>query len=191
MSKTDFAKFLGKKEKKGPSGEEKKSNVTTDLANFLSDKKNTLPTTPMQKPQIVSTGESTAGEEDSFDPNLSSGSNDSSPNFLKKFTFDGQTEKYNQEHVTHLEDCLRILQDNIDNKEMVSEAMKNIMIHLQEHPELVDIMLPESEGLMVKALRRSYGTTIQKKKTRSSKRAQSAKEIDDMMGELAGFELDI
>lgn len=102
-----------------------------------------------------------------------------------------QPEGYNQEIVDDLKTSLDILVNSIDNKELVGDALKKIMLDLKRHKFLVSIMHPEDCQLMVRAVRVSYGVTLAKKQQRVSKRAATSKEVDDVIDMLGDMDMSI
>ena len=103
-----------------------------------------------------------------------------------EFVSPDQPDGYSQEAVNKLNNALETLVNSMEHKEMISEALKNIMIVTREHPALVDNMSPEDKGLMVAGLRKSYGVVITKKSARSEKVAKNAAEVDEVMALLQG-----
>lgn len=109
----------------------------------------------------------------------------------KEFQSEDQPEEYSQEIVDNLKQSLGILVDSIDNKELIADALKKIMLDLKRHRFLVGILHPEDCQLMVRAIRESYGVTLAKKQTRSTKRATTSKEVEDALDVLADVEINI
>lgn len=109
----------------------------------------------------------------------------------KQFQAEDQPEGYEQIHVDELKQSLDILVNSIDNKEMVGDALKKIMLDLKRYPFLVNIMHPEDCNLMVRAVRESYGVTLAKKQNRSKKRAATSKEVEDTLDILADMEINL
>lgn len=107
----------------------------------------------------------------------------------REFQAEDQPEGYEQIHVDELKTSLDILVNSIDNKEMVGDALKKIMLDLKRYPFLVNIMHPEDCNLMVRAVRESYGVTLAKKQGRSAKRKATSKEVEDTLDILADVEI--
>lgn len=102
----------------------------------------------------------------------------------KEFIHEDQPDDMTENAVKQLQDSLQTLRDSIDHPELVSEAIKNIMLNLQEHEFLRDNMEPEDYGSMVRGLRVSYGKTIAKKQERSTKRKSNDADVDQIISAL-------
>jgi len=109
----------------------------------------------------------------------------------KDFQSADQPDQYTDVHVKELKQALDILKNSIDNKELVADALKNIMINLKKHTFLSDILLPEDCQLMVIGLRESYGVTIAKKQSKKSKRDATTQDVDQVLDQLADLDLQI
>lgn len=109
----------------------------------------------------------------------------------KEFQSPDQPDEYNDEHVRELKQALSILEQSIDNKELVADALKNIMVNIKQHVFLKDILLPEDCQLMVRGLRESYGVTIAKKQKKKGKRETTAKDVEAVMEQLADLDITI
>ncbi len=106
-----------------------------------------------------------------------------------EFQAEDQPEGYKKETVNDLKDSLEILVNSMDNKELVADALKKIMLDLKRYPFLVNILHPADCNLMVRAVRESYGVTLAKKQTRSTKRAATSKEVEDTLELLGDLEI--
>jgi len=106
-----------------------------------------------------------------------------------EYNFDDQPEKYTRAQVQNLHNALQLIETHIGDKEIIGDAVKNVLQLLQETPELCEILRPENGGLMVRALRESYGVVIQKKSERKGKRAVKQAVTDDFLANLTEFDL--
>jgi len=120
-----------------------------------------------------------------------SGGDFSESKSAKEFQAPDQPDGYNEEIVVKLKDSLDVLINSIDNKELVGDALKQIMLNLKRYPFLIDVMHPEDCNLMVRAVRESYGVTLAKKQTRSTKRATTSKEVEDVLDILGDVEISL
>jgi len=120
-----------------------------------------------------------------------SGGDFSEQKSAKEFQAPDQPDRYNEEIVGKLKDSLDILINSIDNKDLVGDALKQIMLNLKRYPFLIDVMHPEDCNLMVRAVRESYGVTLAKKQTRSTKRATTSKEVEDVLDILGDVEISL
>jgi len=109
----------------------------------------------------------------------------------KEFQSPDQPDVYTDIHVKDLQDALSILKNSIGNKELITDALKNIMLHLSQHTFLAKILLPEDCQLMTRSLRESYGVVIAKKQTKKTKKTASAAEVDEVMEGLADLDIRI
>lgn len=103
---------------------------------------------------------------------------------LNSFVFNDQPDTLPADDVEKFLNNFEILKKNIDHPELVSQSFRDILIRMKERPDLVDNMAPENFGIMVRALRVSYGVQITKKSaaknTRSKQKEAVAQTIDDL-----------
>ena len=116
--------------------------------------------------------------------------NKSTPEFSeevasKEFQTPDQPDSFDENEVTALKEKLEILVENMSNKELVQGALKTILLHLERHSFLYDILKPEDCGLMVRALRASYGVTVTVKRQKKEKKGRTQKDVKDVMDELS------
>lgn len=109
----------------------------------------------------------------------------------KDFQSPDQPDQYTDAHIAELKQSLDILKNSIDNKELVADALKHIMISLKKHTFLNNILLPEDCQLMVAGLRESYGVTIAKKQTKKKKRDSTTQDVDEVLDQLADLDMQI
>lgn len=109
----------------------------------------------------------------------------------KEYQSADQPDQYTDVYVAELKQALDILKNSIDNKELVADALKNIMTNLKQHSFLSDILLPEDCQLMVAGLRESYGVTIAKKQTKKTKRDATAQDVDAVLDQLSDVDIQI
>jgi len=109
----------------------------------------------------------------------------------KDFQSADQPDQYTDIHVAEFKQALDILKRSIGHKELVADALKNIMVSLKKHSFLSDILLPEDCQLMVAGLRESYGVTIAKKQTKKKKRESNEQDVDAVLDQLADVDLQI
>lgn len=109
----------------------------------------------------------------------------------KDFQSADQPDTYNDKHVEEFKQALDILKNSIDNKELIADALKHIMVNLKRHVFLQDILLPEDCQLMVRGLRESYGVTIAKKQTKRTKKETNSQDVDAVLDQLADLDMQI
>ncbi len=164
------------------------------LFSFLGKEKKTSPDVSTQ-PESPAAANASLATGDITPPDTTmqgiSGGSFSETKSAMEFQAKDQPDGYNAELVNGLKDSLDILINSIDNKELVGDALKRIMLDLKRYPFLVDIMHPEDCQLMVRAVRESYGVTLAKKQTRSTKKAATSKEVEDVLEILGDVEINI
>ena len=111
--------------------------------------------------------------------------------FEEEFNYYTQLENVDKTVIEKLVNSLEILFNNMTDKEIISDAIIKTMNLIEEHPFLAPILRPKEHGLMVRALRESYGTTIAKKDKRSNKKKESSEAVKKIGQDLAGFHIDI
>ncbi len=146
-------------------------------------------------PEVESSTKSSQEPEDTTSPDTTmqgiSGDFLSEKQRAREFQSADQPDEYNKETVDKLKSSLDVLTNSIDNKELVGDALKKIIIDIKRHPFLADILHPEDCQLMVRALRENYGITIVKKQTRSAKKEATSKDVDEVMDMLGDMEISI
>lgn len=98
-----------------------------------------------------------------------------------------QPDEYADEDVQLFKKQIETLTENLDNKDMVGTVLKSLMLHMKQKPHIGQYVLPEDIGIMVKALRNSYGSVIMKKDARSEKKKKAdmeVQEVADLMGDI-------
>ena len=106
-----------------------------------------------------------------------------------KYDFENQPEGLPEGAVQTMKDNLEILKSTIDHPEMVADAIKMILQHMQSHPQLKEMLQDEDYGNMVLALRTSYGTTLVTKQKSAGKRAASSAKVEETLDLLGEMEL--
>lgn len=109
-----------------------------------------------------------------------------------EFNSEDQPDEFQQAEIDNIREKLQLLEDNIDDKDIVQNALKIILTRTHEHEFLQGIFHPEDLGIMVRAMRESYGVTVTVKKQRSTKRKQVAQDVADVMDEISDLgEIDL
>ena len=106
-----------------------------------------------------------------------------------EFNSPDQSDEVNPEVILELQQCMAILASSFGQKELVSNAIRAVLIHVKKYPFLKDILLPEDCQLMVRALRESYGVAIVSKTTRAKKTSANQKDVTDAEDMLADLGL--
>jgi hypothetical protein len=109
----------------------------------------------------------------------------------KTFTFPGQIEEYPQETIDEILRAVNVLENSLTHKELIGDAIKQLVGKLQENPNLRDILAPECFGLMVRGLRENYGRVIATKQVKQQKVTERAKDANEMKEILADFSFDL
>ena len=108
-----------------------------------------------------------------------------------EYNFEDQPEKLQEAVVADVKKSLALLADNINNKELVGQAVKSVLSDLQKHDFLRDILQPEDLGLMVRGLRESYGRAVQQKTERKKKTTATNAAVDSILNDLANVEFNV
>lgn len=77
------------------------------------------------------------------------------------------------ELVVSFRESIQILHDCFDQPQLITDATRNILHKMAEHPEFQKLLLPQDCGLMVRALRESYNMVASSKIVNKTKRAES------------------
>lgn len=80
-----------------------------------------------------------------------------------------------------------ILHGVFDNPEIVMNATKNILRSLRDNPQFNTFLVPEDIGMMVRALRSSYGLVASSKTVAKDKRKSKQSSIDDVAAEIGAL----
>lgn len=95
-----------------------------------------------------------------------------------------QLEGFDQDALDEYQTNLSILRESLGDQELVGQAIANLLQSMQQHSFLAKVLRPQDGGVMIRALRESYGVVIAKKSERSTKKAEKSKKIDDIASEL-------
>lgn len=108
---------------------------------------------------------------------------------LSDLNHESQPENFNDKTVQQFKAGIQLLKDHIDDKDLITDAIRNVLGMLKAHDFLKGHLLPEDMGLMVRGLRNGYGTVIQKKQTKQRKRSASNEEVDKILDNLGDIDL--
>lgn len=107
------------------------------------------------------------------------------------FVYPDQPDKYPEEKVTALRNAMVDLLSNIEDRDIIAAAMRNVLQMTRETPHLADLLLPDDFGAMSRALRLSYNVAItrvtEKKTKREAKTTKSTanmKDFEALLGDL-------
>lgn len=123
------------------------------------------------------------------DPQLPADATASPPKEITadEYRHETQPETFDQDVIDEVKASLEIIDDSLTegiDKTLINDAMSNVLKHMLDHPFLEDVISDEDCGLMVRALKETFGTLIAKKTAAKGKRAASAAEkqsaLDDM-----------
>jgi len=104
-----------------------------------------------------------------------------------EFNSPDQPDMLEPQAILELQQCMALLVASFEHKELVSDAIRSVLIHVKKYPFLKDILLPEDCQLMVRALRESYGVAIVSKTVRAKKVSANQKdvtEVEDVLADL-------
>jgi len=97
---------------------------------------------------------------------------------------------FSEETITELNSQFQMLFNCLGDREIIGEALKNVLSHIKEHPEYRNILEAEHFGTMVQAMRETYGIAVEVKEKKATKKGKSA-EIEEAisagLGDLAKF----
>ena len=109
----------------------------------------------------------------------------------EKYTFVEQPDAFAPEVVDQMQAQFEMLRQSLDHPEVVSEAVANILKFMQAHDGLAKLVEPEECGLMVRALRVSYGTTITKKVNNKEKKQKTIAKVDEIVDAMDGMQFEL
>src|SRR5258708_4410470 len=110
------------------------------------------------KPPIESVAERSTAMVTVPPPELASSPSTSA--LAAEFHNPGQPEVFSEKEAHAFRESVDLLIANIENKEIVGQCIRHIMQTLQTNPQFKSILQPKDLGLMVRAIRVSYGTAI-------------------------------
>lgn len=96
---------------------------------------------------------------------------------------------FTQEELDEWTAAFDILKSNIENPEMVGNAIRIVANKIQQEERYRDILAPSDIGLMVTGLRNSYGNALKIKQGKANKRSERSQAIDKVAGNLADLEI--
>lgn len=99
-------------------------------------------------------------------------------------------EGFSEKAITELNEQFQMLFSCLGDREVIGEALKNVLTHIKEHIEYRNILAPEHFGTMVQAMRETYGVAVEIKEKKVAKKGKNA-EIEEAfsagLGDLAKF----
>lgn len=104
-----------------------------------------------------------------------------------EFAHAAQVEKFDSSSVETLRASLEVLQNNINDKEIVGDAVYNLMINLQKDEKFRDQLSDADLGLMVAGMRAAYGVTVQRKQNNKKKRTSASTQAAEVASMLDGL----
>lgn len=104
-----------------------------------------------------------------------------------EFAHKKQPDSYNNKILTGIKESLALVADNIDDKQIVGDAIYNLMQQIRTDPTLADMLEPEDYGIMARGLRESYDVVVTVKQEKVKKKTSSAIKVDEvsaLLGEI-------
>lgn len=102
----------------------------------------------------------------------------------EEFSHESQPDKLTEQEIKEFRETIEVLENNLDHKDLIGNAITNILKKLKAREQYRTLLLPEDCGLMVKALRESYGVAITIKKTKTASRGKKQQEVDNIVDDL-------
>lgn len=160
--------------------------------NFLGNNNKVVEQNPQQNASadpLVAVASTGAGEpEDEVLPASSSGDTVLSGGAeLKEFNHSQMTEIMMPVDEETFRAAIGILHGVFDNPEIVMNATKNILRSLRDNPQFSNFLVPEDTGMMVRALRNSYGLVASSKTVSKEKRKTKQDSIDAVADEIGAL----
>lgn len=157
--------------------------------NFLGNKVEQNPQQNASADPLVAVGTTGPGEpEDEVLPASSSGDTVLSGGAeLKEFNHSQMTEIMMPVDEETFRAAIGILHGVFDNPEIVMNATKNILRSLRDNPQFNNFLVPDDIGMMVRALRNSYGLIASSKTVSKEKRKTKQDSIDAVADEIGAL----
>lgn len=80
-----------------------------------------------------------------------------------------QPEKYTEDQAAQFKELVLAMPTLFDNKDALANVLRRILKSLHDHPAFSEFLAPEDCGMMVRALRASYGTQLEIKTAKAKK----------------------
>lgn len=93
--------------------------------------------------------------------------------------------------VESFKESIAVLHGSFENKELISAAIANVLGSLKANPNLREILAYEDVGMMVRALRESYGVAVNTKAAKATKTKKASAEQSEIMEMLSDLEIDL
>lgn len=106
---------------------------------------------------------------------------------LKEFNHSQMTDLMMPADEEGFRQTVAILHNVFDNVELVMTATKNILRSLRDNPQFVKFLVPEDCGMMVRALRQSYGIVASSKTVKKETKAKKQDTIDDVAAQIGNL----
>jgi len=104
-----------------------------------------------------------------------------------EFAHEDQPETYDNTVLGKIKESLALVKDNINDEQIVGDAIYNLMQQMKEEPALADMLEPEDYGIMSRGLRESYHIVVTVKETKAKSKTKSALKVDEvtaLLGEI-------
>lgn len=106
------------------------------------------------------------------------------------FNHPSQAAAFAETQVVAIKNALKILEDNLEDKHVVSDSVRNVLLTMKKFPETAEMLEDEDYQIMVRGLRASYGSVLVAKQGRKKAKTDKAIRTDQAMDMLKGYNFD-
>lgn len=108
-----------------------------------------------------------------------------------EYNHESQTDGLTEAAEKEFRDSLSVLHNSFDHKELVAQAIKNVLDTLKKYPQFRAVLAPEDVQLMVRSLRQSYGFVVAEKVEKKEKKATKEKKTSEVLDALGGMDFSV
>lgn len=103
------------------------------------------------------------------------------------FNHPSQPSNFALDQMTAIKNSIAVLAANIEDKNIVSDAIRNVLLTMMQNPETAELIEAGDIQMMTRGLRASHGAVLAVKQTRKKTTTAKAQRIDDTLEKLKSF----
>ena len=103
------------------------------------------------------------------------------------FNHPTQPSSFAMDQMVAIKNSIKVLADNIEDKNIVSDAIRNVLLTMMQNPETAELIEDGDIQMMTRGLRASYGQVLTVKQTRKKTTTAKSQRIDETLEKLKAF----
>lgn len=103
------------------------------------------------------------------------------------FNHPSQPSSFALDQMTAIKNSIAVLSANIEDKNIVSDAIRNVLLTMMQNPETAELIEAGDIQMMTRGLRASHGAVLTVKQTRKRTTTAKSQRIDETLEKLRSF----